>query len=89
MDIIHAAIARGDLSKIRALVKEEPDLLYLDDWQARTPLVLSVLNNHLDLVAFFVEEGQAEVDEQTAPDENTALFYACRDGRPEIVKYLL
>lgn len=93
MDVIHGAIARGDLKKVKALCEDEPDLLYLDDWQARTPLVLSVLANSLPLVNFFVEEveeaARATVDEQTMPDFNTATFYACRDGRVEIAEYLL
>jgi hypothetical protein len=93
MDIIHSAIARGDIKKVKALCEDEPDLLYLDDWQARTPLVLSVLANSFPLVKFFVEEveeaARATVDEQTMPDFNTATFYACRDGRVEIAAYLL
>ncbi|EWM30041.1 ankyrin repeat protein [Nannochloropsis gaditana] len=93
MDVIHVAIARGDVSRVQALCEAEPDLLYLDDWQARTPLILSVLADSLPLVRFFVEEvapeAQATVDERTAPDGNTALFYACRDGRIEIAEYLL
>lgn len=93
MDVIHSAISRGDLRKVKSLCEHEPDLLYLDDWQARTPLVLSVLANSLPLVKFFTEEveeaARAMVDEPTAPDNNTALFYACRDGRVELVDYLL
>lgn len=93
MDVIHSAISRGDLMKVKSLCEHEPDLLYLDDWQARTPLVLSVLANSLPLVKFFAEEveeaARAMVDEPTAPDNNTALFYACRDGRVELASYLL
>jgi len=93
MDVIHSAIARGDVKKVKALCLDEPELLYLDDWQARTPLVLSVLANSLPLVKFFVEEveeaARATVDEQTMPDFNTATFYACRDGRVELAAYLL
>ena len=68
---------------------DDPELLYVDDWQARSNLVLAVLASSLPLVRFFVEEGNATVDERTAPDDNSALFYACRDGKADIAKYLL
>lgn len=67
MDEIHHAILRGDVETVRALVDGEPDLLGLADFDARTPLVLSVLAGSLPLVQYFVEgPAKAEVDEVRA-----------------------
>lgn len=64
MDEIHHAILRGDEATVRSLVDAEPERLHLSDYDARTPLILSVLAGSLPLVRYFVEgPGRAEVDE--------------------------
>lgn len=63
MDEVHHAILRGDLATVKRLVAQDPDCLDLADFDARTPLILSVLAGSLPLVQFFVEEAGAEVDE--------------------------
>lgn len=63
MDEVHHAILRGDLPAVKRLVAQDPDCLDLSDWDARSPLILSVLSGALPLVQFFVEEARAEVDE--------------------------
>lgn len=64
MDEIHHAILRGDLAAVRTLVDAEPERLDLTDFDARTPLILSVLAGSLPLVEYFVEgPAAAAVDE--------------------------
>lgn len=64
MDEIHHAILRGDEQAVKRMVDAEPELLHLMDWDARTPLILSVLAGSLPLARYFVEgPAQADVDE--------------------------
>ena len=57
---IHDAARKGDLAKVKALLKDHPDLVFSKDNNGETPLHQAVLFGHKD-VAELLLAGKAEV----------------------------
>ena len=51
---IHDAAEKGDLEKVKALLKDHPDLVSSKDEGDGTPLYWAVANNHKDMVELLV-----------------------------------
>ncbi len=71
---IHDAAKKGDLEKVKALLKDHPDLVISKGNNGWTPLHFAALNNHKD-VAELLLANKAEVNAKDN-DGMTALHFA-------------
>lgn len=84
---LHEAAMNGRLEACRLLV----DYGFLVDChttRGRTPLMYAVKGNHFDVVKYFVEECNANVNEQNEMGV-TPVYIASQDGLEDIVKLLV
>jgi 26S proteasome non-ATPase regulatory subunit 10 len=86
-DGIHEAAKNGDLEKVKALLKDNPDLVFSKDNDGRMPLSWAVLNNHKD-VAEFLLANKADPNAFDNYDGSSALDLAVFDGNKEMVQWL-
>jgi ankyrin repeat protein/beta-lactamase regulating signal transducer with metallopeptidase domain len=56
-DKIHDAAKQGDLAKVKAMLKDNPDLVAIKDSEGRTPLHRAVENGHKDVAALLLAQG--------------------------------
>lgn len=93
-------VREGDLERVKAAVKENPDLPHIHDqngdhWEERTALHSAARYGHLDIVKFLVNECSAEVYSHpmcTYPPIFNAANNRYHEGRPDcqpIVDYFL
>ena len=85
-EILDAA-KNGDLGKVKALLKDNPDLVFSKDNYGGTPLFLAALTGHKD-VATFLLANKADVN---AKENNgwTPLHAASGEGYKDMVELLL
>ncbi len=85
---IHDAVRAGDLDKVKALVKESPDLVSSkDEKYGQTPLHVAAFNDRKD-VAEFLLANKADVNAK-AKNGSTPLHLAAAKGNKDIVELLL
>ena len=84
---IHDAARAGNLEKIKALLKENPDLVFSKDNQSLTPLHKAAFHGHKDVADFLLASG-AEVNATNAAGW-TPLHLAAGEGYKEVVELLL
>jgi ankyrin repeat protein len=77
-DEIHDAAKKDDLEEVKALLKENPDLVSSKDESDETPLHLAVANGYKEMAELLLTHG-ADV---TAKDNigRTPLFFAAAKG---------
>ncbi len=56
-DPIHNAARKGDLVKVKELVKQNPSLISTKDKMGNTPLHMAAANDHKDVAEFLLENG--------------------------------
>ena len=84
---IHDAARDGDVAKIKALLKNNPDLVFSQNSQARTPLDVAILREHKDVVELLLAN-KAAVNPPGKVGE-TPLYDAIMIGRTDILELLL
>ena len=85
---IHDAARAGDLEKVKALLKTNPDLVFTnDDKFGGTPLVFAAEKGHKD-VAELLLANKANVDARVI-DGETPLHFAAELGHKDVVELLL
>jgi ankyrin repeat protein len=84
---IHDATKSGDLEKVKALLKANPDLVNSKDSNGETPLHIAAAKGYKD-VAELLLANKADVNAKDSTDE-TPLHDAATDGHKEVVKLLL
>jgi ankyrin repeat protein len=85
---IHHAAASGDLEKVKALLKDNPDLVFSkDNDNSGTPLLWATANDHKD-VAELLLANKADVNAKDAADQ-TPLHYAVKNGYKDMAELLL
>jgi ankyrin repeat protein len=86
---IHDAARDGNLEKVKALIKNNPDLVFSKDdkYNGQTPLHAAVLNRHKD-VAELLLASNADVNAQVPIVGLTPLLIAAGGGYPDVVKLL-
>lgn len=84
---IHQAAKDGDLEKVKALLKDHPNLVFTKDSDGRTALHFASYYGHNDVVELLLTN-KAEID---AKDDNgrTALHYASATGHKNTAELLL
>ena len=85
---IRQAALHGDLAAVIRLVEEDPSLVHIPQPWGSLPLAIAAQEGHLDVVAYLRSQG-AEVDAQHPDSGQSALWYACMGGHPEVVHFLL
>jgi ankyrin repeat protein len=87
IDDIFDAVVRGNLSEVRRIVARNPHLLQQRNKFNETPLVVAVINGHLDLVKWFVNDKKVPLTENiTGP---TSLFFAACLGDLKLFQWLV
>ena len=84
---IHDAAGKGDLAKVKALLKTDPALVSLADKDGTTPLHYATAGNHKSVVELLLSQN-ANVN-ANKKDGVTPLHVAAAMGRVEIAKLLL
>ena len=74
---IHDAADKGDLEKVKALLKESPDLVSSKDSNSLTPLFKAAFSGHKHVVELLLANG-AEVDPKDNSNGLTPLYVAAR-----------
>jgi hypothetical protein len=83
---IHEAAKNGDLEKVKALLKDNPDLAFNKDIDGATPLHYAASNGHKDLTAFLLAS-KADVNAK-AKNGATPMHLATSNGHIEVIKLL-
>lgn len=84
---IFTAIQQGDLTKVKKLVEENPELL--NSIQAgRKPFVYAVINRQKDIAEYLISKG-ADVNEKNLISNYTPVIWAMRNNDLEMIKMLL
>ena len=84
---IHDAAKDGDLEKVKALLKLNPDLVFSKDTNSYTPLFLAAIFDHKD-VAELLLANKADVNSKDKNGE-TPLHWAAINNHIGMVKFLL
>ncbi len=86
-DKIHDAARDGDLVKVTALLKQNPDLVFSKDDGGETPLHLAAANGHKDVVELLL----ASKAEANAKDNAgvTPLYLAACEGHKDVAELLV
>jgi len=85
---IHDAARSGDLDKVKALVKEQPDLVSSkDEKYGQTPLHVAALNDRKDVAEFLIGS-KADINARSS-NGSTPLHLAAGRGYLDIVLLLL
>lgn len=85
---IHDTAEKGDLEKVKALLKEDPNLVFSKDNDGNTPLHSAVKFDHKD-VAEFLLANKADVDAKDKWNDWTSLHIAAVDGYKDEAELLL
>jgi ankyrin repeat protein len=85
---IHDAAFKGDLQKIRKMLKDHPDLVSSEDNDRQTPLHMAAMFGHKD-VAELLLANKADVNAITKIYRMTPLHMAAAGGYKNIVELLL
>ena len=84
---IHDAAARGDLQKVKALLKDHPELVSAKDGDGATPLHRAAEKGRKDVAEWLLAKG-AEVNAMEN-DGYTPLHYAANQGHKDMAAWLL
>ena len=84
---IHEAALKGDLAKIKELLKNQPDNLNAKTEAGFTPLHQAVQGGHQNVVEFLVAQG-ADINSQDSQGA-TPLIYALASRNIKMAEYLL
>ena len=87
VSLLHMAAANGWMDIIIDLITNKCDTNCKDS-HGRTPLHYAVINNHLEVVRYFIDEQHCDPMTRDNND-NTPLHYTCRNRHIDIMKYLL
>jgi ankyrin repeat protein len=87
--LLHYACYNNKYEKAQDLIKKGADVNCQDN-QDITPLQLACAQGHLDIVKLLIEQGGALLDLlDNTENGDSPLHYASRNGRKNIVEYLL
>ena len=90
VSLLHLAARHGWMDIIIDLITKYKCDTNCKDSHGRTPLHNAVLNNHLEVVRYFINDSEQHCDPMTRDnDGNTPLHYACHYGHLDITKYLI
>ena len=81
------AARQGDLEKVKALLRDNPDLVFSKDNYGQTPLHYAAATAHKDVVELLLAS-KAEVNAM-ANDGDTPLHLAATEGHKDVVELLL
>ena len=84
---IHDAAKNGDLQKVKALLKDNPELVFSKDNNSRTPLYYAAAKGHKDVVELLLAN-KVEVNPKSI-DGSTPLHEAAMAGHRDVVELLL
>ncbi len=82
------AIDKGDLKKVKELLKKMADPNCRNDKFEWTALILAAIKGELEIARLLIENG-ADVNGRAGISGMTALMYACENGDHETAELLL
>src|SRR5208337_3289553 len=86
-DSFYKAVVWDNLERVKALLKDNPDLVFSKYVLGETPLHLAAKWGHKEVVALLLAN-QAEIDSENKWGQ-TALHWASQDGHKDMVALLL
>ena len=84
---IFTAIQQGDLTKVKTLVEENPEILNSLQ-RGHKPLVYAVINRQKEIAEFLISRG-ADVNEKDKISSYTPIIWAMRNNDLEMIKMFL
>jgi ankyrin repeat protein len=87
VSVIRDAANRGDWEKIKAILNDNPDLVFSKDDDGKTPMHYASTQGQKDVVEFLLAH-KADVNARDN-DGGTPLYYAAKYGNKEVVELLL
>ncbi|MFC2162030.1 ankyrin repeat domain-containing protein, partial [Acidobacteriota bacterium] len=84
---IFDAVQKGDLTKVKYLVQNNPNLVKANDKNDDTPLHIAADAGHLEIVRFLIQKG-ADLNSFNSSRRNPVLM-AGYNGHQDVVKFLL
>ena len=83
---IHSAAAKGDLQKVKALLKDNPELIVSADRGGQTPLHSAAFRGQKNVVKLLLAY-KANVNAKNN-DGKTPLYYAVKEGNQHVAELL-
>lgn len=85
---LHSAISAGQLSAVKALVKDGAWVDWADK-DGNTPIVHALIDGHMDIAKFFASRKDVWDYDRACADGNTPLMLAVEKGSLEVAKTLI
>ena len=89
VSLLHLAAAHGWMDIIIDLITKYKCDTNCKDSNGHTPLYYAAINNHLEVVRYFINEQHCDPMTKMKYNDETPLHLACRNGHAQIVQYLL
>src|ERR1035437_7692671 len=83
---IHDAAGVGDLAKVQALLKSNPDLVFSKDPQGATPLHFAAASDHMDVAQLLLAH---HADVNARDNKGATSLHAAAYGHPDVARLLL
>ena len=83
---IHESAKKGDIEKIKSMIKENPELIFLQNRYGMIPLHTSAYNGKIEVFEFFLKKG-VDLNSATRTGK-TALFYAEINQQKNMIAFL-
>ncbi|KAJ5618721.1 Mg2+ transporter protein CorA-like/Zinc transport protein ZntB [Penicillium herquei] len=84
---LHAASLSGNLPLARIFLEKDINLLNMEDFWFQTPIMLAAINEHFDVVQFFLEKG-ADISKRD-DDSRDVLHIALTKGNLDTVRTIV
>lgn len=87
MNILHFACKEGHFELVQYIVENKLVRLYTKDKLKRQPMILAIMNGHLKIVSYLLQNGAMYDDPDSS--SNSPLHYACAYGYYKMIDLLI
>ena len=87
-NLLHAAAEGGNTSIVKSMLSCGIDIDSKDDESSATPLIIAVMENHVEVVKYLLQKG-ADISLTTEYNKRNALHIASQEGSVAVIEMLL